>query len=82
MTNTPVLLFARIRELVGSDRIQVPLPNHAIVGELRELITRLRPELAELVARSAVAVNGDYADDARPITPGDEIALIPPVSGG
>jgi molybdopterin converting factor small subunit len=36
----------------------------------------------ELIARSAIAVNHDYAEDGTAISEGDELALIPPVSGG
>jgi molybdopterin converting factor small subunit len=38
--------------------------------------------LASLAPRSLVAVNAEYADDATRLTAGDEVALIPPVSGG
>jgi molybdopterin converting factor small subunit len=52
------------------------------VGELRARLARDCPPLAELLAKSAVAVNHDFADDSRSLSPNDEIAIIPPVSGG
>ena len=77
-----VLLFARLREMAGADKIQVPLGEHAKVVDLRTAIAESWPGLAGLVARSAVAVNGEYAEDEAILKPGDEVALIPPVSGG
>jgi molybdopterin synthase sulfur carrier subunit len=53
----------------------------ATVGELREALMAQYPALQEL--RSLfIAVNQSYADDSQPLRPEDEIALIPPVSGG
>lgn len=77
-----VLLFARARDLAGADAIEVALPAAAAVGDLRRCLADQCPRLAGLVPRSAVAVNGDYADDAAPLPTNAEVALVPPVSGG
>ncbi len=77
-----VLLFARARELAGADAVNLRLPNHSTVAELRAALAVQCPALAPLAARSALAVNHAYADDAAPLSAFDEIALIPPVSGG
>jgi molybdopterin converting factor subunit 1 len=70
-----VRLFAGLRERAGTDRLELELPERATVGDL---LTAL-----ELAPRSCVAaVNREYADAATPIAPGDEVALVPPVSGG
>jgi molybdopterin converting factor subunit 1 len=75
-----VRLFARFRDVAGADTIDVPAaPN---VAELRRQVAEIYPELAGLLARSAVAVNGEFADDDVSLSPGDEVAIIPPVSGG
>ena len=74
-----VLLFAAARDLAGTAAITVNLPPGATVADLR---AALAPALGGLLARSAVAVNHDFADDARALAPGDEVAVIPPVSGG
>lgn len=77
-----VHLFARARELAGSAAAAVPLPPVATVGDLRrELATRF-PALAGLLERSAVAVNHDFAEYSHRLTAADEVAVIPPVSGG
>jgi molybdopterin converting factor subunit 1 len=77
-----VHLFAAARELAGSPTVAVELPPAATVGDLRRAVAAACPPLAGLLARSAVAVNHEYADDARPLAPADEVAVIPPVSGG
>jgi len=75
-----VLLFARARDVLGSERLE--LPACATVGELRQELMRRYPLLAGLLKKSAFAVNDDFADDADAIPAGAEVALLPPVSGG
>lgn len=77
-----ILLFAAARDRVGTDALAVELPSGATVADLRAALADRCPALAPLLARSAVAVNHDYAADSRRLQPGDEVALIPPVSGG
>jgi sulfur-carrier protein len=77
-----VLLFARLRDLVGSDRVEVDVPATATIGDLRRQLIGQYPHLAGLLAKSAFAVNDEYADDGAPIPADAEVALLPPVSGG
>lgn len=74
-----VLLFAALRDAAGPS-VEVTLPAGATVRALRAELARVLP--AALLARSAIAVNHEYADESRAITEGDEVAVIPPVSGG
>lgn len=70
-----VRLFAGLRERAGSSHVDVELPEGATVADLLAAM--------ELGPRSCVAaINREYADARTPIGPGDEIALVPPVSGG
>ena len=70
-----VRLFAGLRERAGSGRIEVELPEGATVADLLAAM--------ELGPRSCVAaVNREYAGPETPIAAGDEVALVPPVSGG
>ncbi len=78
----PVLLFAAARDLAAADRVAVELPPGATVAYVRARLAERVPALAALLARSAVAVNHDFAGDAHVIAAGDELAVIPPVSGG
>ena len=77
-----VRLFARARELAGADHIDVVLPVGATVSDLRQRLAQEFPALAALLQRSAIAVNDEFADDATPLPPDAEVALLPPVSGG
>lgn len=77
-----VRLFARARELAGADAVPVPVPPGGTVADVRRELARRLPRAADLVARSAVAVNAEYAADDWPVGPDDDVALIPPVSGG
>lgn len=77
-----VRLFARIRESLGQDTLVIILPDKATIADLRLELIKCFPELATLLAVSAIAINHDFADDARVLASHDEIAIIPPVSGG
>jgi molybdopterin converting factor subunit 1 len=77
-----VRLFARARDLVGADRVTVSLPAGATVGDLRRRLAVDYPALAGLLARSALAVGGEFAHDTDPLPADAEVALLPPVSGG
>jgi molybdopterin converting factor subunit 1 len=77
-----VRVFARLREIMGSDTVVVPVPAAATVSDLRRGLELLWPEAQGVVAKSAIAVNNEYAEPEQRIAAGDEVALIPPVSGG
>jgi molybdopterin converting factor subunit 1 len=80
--NVNVRLFARARDIVGSDRITVELPETARVGALRAALCERFPDLRPLAASLLISIGTDYATDDAEIRPGDEIACFPPVSGG
>jgi molybdopterin converting factor subunit 1 len=77
-----VHLFARARELAGADSVAVELPPGSTVAALHAALAVAYPAMASLLDRSAIAVNHDSADAGQVIDDGDEIAVIPPVSGG
>jgi molybdopterin converting factor subunit 1 len=73
-----VLLFAGLRELAGPS-LAVELPTGATVADLRRALSgRLGP----LLDASRIAVNHQFAEDSQVVSAGDELAVIPPVSGG
>ncbi len=80
--NVQVKLFAVARQLAGYGEIEVHLSDGATVGDLRQEIARLVPSLAPLLPHLMFALDAEYADDSRQIRPEQEIACIPPVSGG
>jgi molybdopterin converting factor subunit 1 len=75
-------LFAAARDLAGSSSVAVELPPGANIAALRAALAEAVPALAPLLARSAMAVNQDFAEDTRVLAASDELAVIPPVSGG
>ncbi len=77
-----VRLFARAKDLAAADCIELRLTEGATVGELRRRLGEARPALHELLSRSAIAVDDEFAADAAPLRDGMTVALIPPVSGG
>lgn len=77
-----VHLFAAATTLAKTDCLSVELPSGADVRRLREQVQARCPALRELLPRCAIAVNHEYADEAVILKPGDEVAVIPPVSGG
>jgi molybdopterin synthase catalytic subunit len=78
-----VRLFAILRERAGSDSVEIELPEGATVDDAFARLAAA-PGLAELVERMPLrmAVNREYASASTPIFAGDELAVIPPISGG
>ena len=76
-----VRLFAGLRERAGTDRLDVELPEGANVGDLLAAMAET-PVGALRPRECVVAVNREYATPDEPVSAGDEVALVPPVSGG
>lgn len=76
-----VRLYAVCRERAGSDRITVSLAEPSLAG-LRAAIAAEHPALAPLLGVTRIAINREFAEENQRIAEGDELALIPPVSGG
>jgi len=80
--NVRVKLFAVAKQSAGADSVELEVAPGATVADVRDaLVTRL-PALAAVRRHLMFAVNADYAADSKVVTPGDELACIPPVSGG
>ena len=77
-----VKLFAVLRDQAGVSELSIEMPSGATVGDTIELLIARYPALRASAARSAVAVNLAYATRDAALNDGDELALIPPVSGG
>jgi molybdopterin synthase catalytic subunit len=76
-----VRLFAGLRERAGTDRLEVELPDDACVADV--LAAMASTPIGALRPRECVvAVNREYATADEPVHAGDEVALVPPVSGG
>ena len=82
MSTTKVLFFASLGDLVGQPEIDLELAEEVTVSRLVEILEEAHPELARYDRRYRVAVNQVFAQHEQAVKPGDEVALIPPVSGG
>ncbi|HKI97337.1 MAG TPA: MoaD/ThiS family protein [bacterium] len=76
-----VKLFAMLREHLG-DEIELELAEPATAGSLLERFGEAYPQFHSALASLKVAVDQTYARNDEPIAPGQEVAIIPPVSGG
>ena len=77
----PVRLFARYAELLGAERVTIEVPAPATVAALLERLRAAYPAAA-LPARPLVAVNLRQVPLDALLAAGDEVALLPPLSGG
>ena len=80
--NVTVRLFASYKEKAGTAELRVELPDSSTVSDLATEVLRLHPNLISDVMKLVVAVNEEYQDHSHELREGDEVALIPPVSGG
>jgi molybdopterin synthase catalytic subunit len=77
-----VRLFAVLRERAGFAELRLDLPEGARVSAAVEQTGARLPLIRDLLPRTAFAVNRAYVKPDAKLTDGDEVALIPPVSGG
>jgi molybdopterin converting factor subunit 1 len=77
-----VKLFARLRDIAGTSELTRDLPPGATVGALWRDLTREFPELDRYERSISSALNADYARMDAIVRDGDEVAFLPPVSGG
>lgn len=80
--NVTVRLFARAKELAGTERVVVELGESCRISDLREQLVVQYPSLAALAPHLIFAVGTDYVGDDAAIPEEQEVAAIPPVSGG
>ena len=76
-----ILAFGIAKEIIGHSAITVSEADGISVGDLQSLLQDRYPALTRL-SSLAIAVNGEYAAAETMIHAGDELAIIPPVSGG
>jgi len=75
-----LVLFAQAREFAGTSQAEV---DAATVGEVLDAaVARYGPAFAAVVGFSAIWLNGDPAERDTAVTANDEVAVLPPVSGG
>jgi molybdopterin synthase catalytic subunit len=77
-----VKLFAILREKAGTDDLILELPPGSVVATASAMIAEKYPQLEKWIARTGYAVNREYANATILLHDDDELAMIPPVSGG
>jgi MoaE-MoaD fusion protein len=77
-----VRLFARYREALGRERLEVDLPEGGTVESAWSAVADRHPELAPYRPYTLFAVGQDYVSPEHRLRPDDELCLFPPVSGG
>lgn len=82
MSAVNVLLFGRVREIVGAGEVELPAGPGDTTATMLNALIALHPRLEPWRQHLRIAVNGEYAAGEKTLSPGDEIAVIPPVSGG
>lgn len=76
-----IMAFGITKDIVGKTLINFDLPDGSSVKELKEKLAENYPEMKALTSL-LIAVNEEYGDETHILNERDEIALIPPVSGG
>ncbi len=76
-----ILAFGIAKEILGGQSTDIQLGENTTVVALKTILKKQYPQLEKLTS-FAIAVNGTYANDEQIIQQGDEVAIIPPVSGG
>ena len=75
-------LFAIVRDRVGRPEVALELPEEATVAAAAEALAKQHPAVKDFLRRVAYAVNREYVPPTTRLRDGDEVAIIPPVSGG
>lgn len=75
-------LYASIKDILGKDRIDMDWTINMTVGDLRKKLDASYPILSIVNARFSISVNRKPVDDSELIRNTDEIAVLPPISGG
>jgi len=77
-----IRLFARLRDLAGGGTLTRDVTGGATVDTVWQALAQEFPAIAPLRPSIAAAVNAEYAKFTTPVTDGDHVAFLPPVSGG
>jgi molybdopterin converting factor subunit 1 len=82
MVNIKTLFFATCRDIVGEREVSMDIAEGATVSDLIEKVSSEHPAFRSMGPSLMVSVNQSYVDRTEQLNDGDEVAFIPPVSGG
>jgi molybdopterin converting factor small subunit len=77
-----VLLFGHYRDYAPGGTLSLTLTEGATVADAAAALAAQDSRLTDLLSRTRVAVGGDFAPADTPLHDGDELAFLPPMSGG
>ena len=77
-----VLFFASLKEISGENSVELELEENATADSVKLKIISIYPKMEPLLNYVRIAINQEFADAETVINDGDELAILPPVSGG
>jgi molybdopterin converting factor subunit 1 len=77
-----VRLFARLRELAGAETMTIEVTAPATVATVWQEVAAASPGLAPYERAISCAINANFSRMSNPVADGDDVAFLPPVSGG
>ena len=82
MMMVEMLFFAHLQDVAGSHEMALALPDGATVEKAANVLAAQNPKFDRLLSQARVAVNAEFADAGTVLKEGDEVAWMPPMSGG
>ncbi len=82
MPTVSVRLFAGLHDLIGKREVTLELPEGATIGHLRDKLGEEYPVVQAFLSTLVCAVDEEYVPSEHVLRPGEDVALIPPISGG
>jgi len=77
-----IRLFALVKDVVGTDRISLEVEDPAVIEDVMDILLQKDPELRPMRNSLKFAIHDEFAELSTPLKDGQELSIIPPVSGG
>ena len=77
-----LLLFAALKDIAGRRDLEMELDDGSTLQQVTEKLASLYPEIGRMQNSVRIAINQEFADENSSLNNGDEIAFLPPMSGG